>query len=404
MVLTDYEKEMMNGKFGAGVAEALRFQVALGDAFNAERMVEISRAHLALMHLASDRWYIAKLLEGGARCRVPATNNPIYDLDYLESVGIHDPAGEAQVLQELNESFKKLGIILTYSCTPELQANVPRFGETVAFSESSATPYVNAVCGARTNRESAKSALAAAVTGRVPLYGYLLDENRKGDILVEVDAAIRDDLDYHLIGYAAAKKIGTGVPVFTGIPLNTTPEQLLNFGTELATGAPIAMYHIPGITPEAPDLKTAFGGESPKRKVKIVDDDLRKTQEALSREEGEICFVMLGCPHYSIDQVGEVANLLDGKQIHAEVEFWVLTSSLTKELAGRMGHLEIINKAGGHIIAGTCPDISCWHSRYRGKTGVTDSVKATYYTHLGGMGFILKRRHECVEIALKGGF
>jgi predicted aconitase len=86
--------------------------------------------------------------------------------------------------------FKKLGIILTYSCTPELEANVPRFGETVAFSESSTVPYVNAVCGARTNRESAKSALAAAVTGRVPLYGYLLDENRRGDILVEVDAVL----------------------------------------------------------------------------------------------------------------------------------------------------------------------------------------------------------------------
>ncbi len=404
MELTDYEKDIMSGKFGEGQAEALRFQVALGDAFNAERMVEISRTHLALMHLDSERWYIDKLLGGGARCRVPSTCNPLYDLDYLESVGIHDPAGEAQVLKELNESFKKLGIILTYSCTPQLQANVPRFGETVAFSESSTAPYVNAVCGARTNRESSKSALAAAVTGRVPLYGYLLDENRKGDILVEVDAAIRDDLDYHLLGYAAAKKIGPSVPVFTGIPLNTTPEQLLNFGTELATGAPIAMYHIPGLTPEAPDLKTAFGGESPTRKVKIVDDDLQKIQVALSREEGDVCFVMLGCPHYSIGQVGEVASMLAGKQIHSGVEFWVLTSSPTKELAGRMGYLDIINNAGGHIIAGSCPDISCWHSHYRGKTGVTDSVKATYYTHLGGMGFILKRRHECVEVAIKGGF
>jgi len=394
---------MLDGKFGDGTAAAMELQVALGEAFDAERMVEISRAHVSLAHYPSDVWYTAKLAAGGARCRINPTCNPLYDLQYLENVGIRDPANEAGLLRKLKETFLKLGITLTYSCTPEIQSNVPRFGEYVAFSESSATPYVNAVCGARSNRESAKSALAAAITGRVPLYGYLMEENRYGNVLIEVETTIKDDFDYHLLGYAASHKMGAGVPVFTGMPMNPSPEELVCFGAQLATGGSVAMYHIVGVTPEAPDLETAFGGENPKKKLTITDLDLQKTQEQLSQGRGKIEFVMLGCPHYSIGQVAEVARLLEGKKIHPDVAFWVLTSPATRELADRMGYLDIINRAGGHIVGGTCADISCWYGLYSGKVGVTDSVKAAYYTPRMDMNFHLRRRGECVAIALSGG-
>ena len=79
----------------------------------------------------------------------------------------------------------------TYNCTPYIDTNVPMYKEVIAFSESSATPYVNSVWGARSNREGANSALCAAVTGFVPEYGLLLDENRKGNILVEVQADMK---------------------------------------------------------------------------------------------------------------------------------------------------------------------------------------------------------------------
>jgi len=403
MYLNDEEKRMLDGEFGEGTAEAMKLQVALGEAFDAERMIEISRAHVSLVHYPSDVWYMAKLVAGGARCRINPTCNPLYDLQYLENVGIRDPANEAELLRKVKETFLKLGITLTYSCTPEIQSNVPRFGEYVAFAESSATPYVNAVCGARSNRESAKSALAAAITGRVPLYGYLLEENRYGNILIEVETPIKDDFDYHLLGYAASHKMGPGVPVFTGMPMNPSPEELVCFGAQLATGGSVAMYHIAGVTPEASDLEAAFGGKNPEKKLTITDLDLQKTQERLSHGRGQIEYVMLGCPHYSIGQVAEVSRLLEGKKIHPEVAFWVFTSPATRELADRMGHLDIINRAGGHIIGGTCADISCWYGLYSGKVGVTDSVKAAYYTPRMDMNFHLRRRDECIEIALKGG-
>ena len=99
-----------------------------------------------------------------------------------------------------NEAYRKLGAQLTFDCTPYLQQNVPAYGEVIAFSESSATPYVNSVIGARTNREGANSALCAAITGMVPEYGLLFDENRKAEILVDVQADVKTDFDYQILG------------------------------------------------------------------------------------------------------------------------------------------------------------------------------------------------------------
>lgn len=405
MQLSKFEQQMISGEFGAGDQEAMKLLVAIGDALGAERMVKISRAHVSFTHFPSDEWYTSKLLAGGAKCRVSPTNNPLYDLDYLEKAGFGDPAGEREHLKSVRETFRKLGITLSYSCTPEIQQNVPRFGEHIAFAESSVTPYVNAVCGARSNRESAKSSFAAAITGRTPLYGFHLDENRYGDTLINVEADITDDFDYHLLGYAASQKMGFGIPVFTGMPMNPTQEELVSFGAQLATGGSVGMYHIVGVTPEAPDQETAFHGNTPQKTLTVTADDLRDVQKKLSKGGEKIDFVMFGCPHYSIAQITEVARGLEGKQIHKDVDFWVLASAATRKLAGEMGFLDTIEKAGGHIIESTCADDSCWHKLYGGgRAGVTDSVKAAYYTPRVGMYFHLRRRSECIEIAIKGGF
>lgn len=395
---------MLEGKFGEAMAYAMKIQVALGEAFDAERMVRIHRAHEAFGASESSVWFLELLAEMGARCQVPTTCNPTWDADYLKSIG--KPVFEEDVRPSIRtkEARKKIGIIPNECCTPYMEDNVPHVGEIIAFSESSATPYVNSVCGARSHRESANSALAAAVIGRVPWYGLLLEKNRRGEVLVNVEATLRDDFDYRCLGYKVGKEVGASIPVFTGMSsLRPSPEELTSLGAELATSGAVAMYHLVGLTSEAPDLETALGGESPKKEVTVSDTDLKKMQQATSYGEGKIDFVMFGCPHYNLNQVRDVARLLEGKTISKGVDFWVMTSFYTKELAKRMGYLEIINKAGGHLIAGTCSDMICWERFYRGKVGITDSFKAAYYDLPRGIQFILKRRFECIEAALRGG-
>ena len=405
MRLTDQEHKMLKGDYGPGVAEAMKIVVALGEAYDAPQLVKVSRAHEAFGGGESSTWFLELLAEMGAKCCVPTTCNPIFDDEYLEKIGRPLSREDTDLCRRSRVARTKLGIIPTECCTPYLDGNVPRMGEVIAFSESSATPYVNSVCGARSHRESANSALASAVCGRTPLYGSLLDENRKGNILVNMDAALKDDFDYHLLGYAVGKEAGTGVPVFTGMQdLCPQPAELMSLGAELATSGAVSLYHIVGFTPEARTLEMAFDGRAAKKELTVTSGDLEKVRQANSQQKGPLDFVMLGCPHYNLWQVRDVAMLLEGRTIRKGVDFWVFTSPVTRDYARTLGYEKIINRAGGHIIARTCCDEICWERFYQGKMGATDSMKAAYYTSKLGIGFILERRGQCIEAAVKGGF
>lgn len=399
MKLTQEQQDMLKGKYGKGTAYAMKIQVAIGESFDAERMVPITRAHVALSNQEADLWFCEKLLSERARCRVTPTVNPGFCLDFFKKRDMVAPEF-ADLMQRTHNAYKAIGAQLSYNCTPYIDTNVPNYGEVIAFSESSATPYVNAVWGARSNREGANSALCAAITGYVPEYGLLLEENRKGDILVEVQAEVKTPYDYHIIGMLG-KKIGEGIPVFTGFPKETiTKEGLRNLGAELNTSGTYGMYHIEGFTPEAPDLKTAFGGKEPKRRVVLTNEDKEQILEEISLSGGrKIDFAMFGCPHFTLEEVKYIASKLEGKKL--EKEMWILVSSHVKEMAVRMGLDDIITQAGGFIVPDSCPDQPCWR-HLAGKTGITESPKCAYYPQRRGIHFVIRDLDTCIEAALTG--
>ncbi len=399
MKLTQEQQDMLDGKYGKGTAYAMKIQVAIGESFDAERMVPITRAHVALSNQEADLWFCEKLLSEGAKCRVTPTVNPGFCLDFFKNRNMVAPE-YADLMQRTHNAYKAIGAQLTYNCTPYIDTNVPNFGEVIAFSESSATPYANAVWGARTNREGANSALCAAITGYVPEYGLLLDENRKGDILVEIQADVKTPFDYHIIGMLG-KKIGDGIPVFTGFPRETiTKEGLRNLGAQLNTSGAYGMYHIAGVTPEAPDLETAFGGKEPKRKVVLTNEDKEAVLKEISLEGNrKIDFAMFGCPHFTLEEIKHIAEKLEGKTLKKEM--WILVSSHVKEMAVRMGLDEIISNAGGFIVPDTCPDQPCWR-HLEGKVGITESPKCAYYPQRRGIHFVIRDLDTCIEAALTG--
>lgn len=399
MKLTQEQQDMLDGKYGKGTAYAMKIQVAIGECFDAPRMVPITRAHVALSNQEADLWFCEKLLSEGAKCRIAPTVNPGFCYDFFTKREMVAPEF-ADLMQRTHNAYKGIGAQLTYNCTPYIDTNVPMYKEVIAFSESSATPYVNSVWGARSNREGANSALCAAVTGFVPEYGLLLDENRKGNILVEVEADMKTAYDYHILGMLG-KKIGEGIPVFTGLPKETiTKEALRNLGAELNTSGAYGMYHILGVTPEAPDLTTAFGGKEPERKVVITNQDMEDILKEISLEGNRpIDFVMFGCPHFTLDEVKHIAGKIEGKKL--EKEMWILTSSLVKEMAERMGLDEIITEAGGFIVPDSCPDQPCWR-HLNGKVGVTESPKCAYYPQRRGIHFVIRDLDTCIEAALTG--
>ena len=206
--------------------------------------------------------------------------------------------------------------------------------------------------GARSNRESANSALCAAVTGYVPEYGLLLDENRKGDIVVHVEANMKSDYEYHLLGMMG-EKIGEGIPVFTGLPKHISSEALRNLGAQLNTSGAYGMYHIVGFTPEAPTLEAALGGKAPKHEVVITDKDLKDFEEKFSdaSHDGKVDFAMFGCPHFTLKEAMYIAKRIEGKKL--AIPMYILTSSDWAEMAHRMG-VDVYKRQGqGRLAGGT---------------------------------------------------
>lgn len=401
MILTDEQKAMLDGRYGEGVAYAMKIQVGIGECFDAERMVHIKRAHVALSNQAGDLWFAEKLVKAGAKCRVAPTVNPGFCISHFTGACRH-PANAEDVAHMLrtDNAYRALGAVLSYNCTPYIATNVPNFGEICAFSESSATPYVNSVWGARSNRESANSALCAAITGCVPEYGLLLDENRRGNILVRVEANMKSAYEYHLLGMMG-DKIGEGIPVFTGLPSVLEPEAHRNLGAQLNTSGAYGMYHIVGCTPEAPTLEAAFGGRRPEREVVITDRDIREFEERFSDElpNGKVDFAMFGCPHFTLEEARYIAECVEGKKL--AIPMYILVSSHALQMAERMGIADVLTEAGAEIIADSCPDQPCWHY-LKGKTGITDSPKCAYYPRRRGIRFAIRDLDSCIEAALTG--
>ena len=399
MKLNEDQQAMLDGKYGEGAAYAMKIQVGIGECFDAERMVPIKRAHVALSNQAGDLWFAEKLVAAGAKCRVAPTVNPGWSLEFFQKGWPDLTDADIEHMQRTDNAYRTLGAVLSYNCTPYVATNVPNFGEVCAFSESSAPPYVNSVWGARTNRESANSALCAAVTGCVPEYGLLLDENRKGDIVVHVEADMKSAYEYHCLGMMG-DKIGEGLPVFVGLPKVITPEALRNFGAQLNTSGAYGMYHIVGFTPEAPDLETALGGKKPKHEVVITDKDLKDFAEKFSDEnDGKIDFAMFGCPHFTLEETKYIAEHLEGKKL--AVPMYILVSSHAAQMADRMGLTKVLNDAGADVIPDSCPDQPVWHF-LKGKTGVTESPKCAYYPRRRGLKFVLRDLDGCIEAALTG--
>lgn len=397
MELTLQQQQMLDGARGEGAAMAMGVQAGIGKCFHARRLVPVSKVHVSLSAQEADVWFAGRLLEAGASCAVAPTVNPGYSLFHFRD-RISPEAVEN--MENTHRIYQALGARLTYSCTPYLGDNVPDFGEAAAFSETNATIFVNAVLGARTNRESAASALCAAVTGVVPEYGMLLPENRFPTVAVEVKAGLHSDFDYAVLGLTG-KRIGRGIPLFLGLPDSIGTEALIALGTELNVSGSYDLYHIPGVTAELKRDPDAFRSRPPQRTVTITQQDLEQTLEEFSPGgSGEIEYCILGCPHYTYGQIEAVRRLLDGRPAKAPV--YILTSASTRARAREAGLEDALLGLGAELIADTCVDEACCWGYLAGKPGVTDSPKGAYYMETAGVRMSVRDVNTCIRWAQNG--
>lgn len=412
MKLTNHEMRLVNGEEGEIKALAMSYLVKLGNAFDGEEMVDILYAHMssgsALREGEID--YLDELAGKGARVVVP-TSSEVIPVDLLNPEAISAPPDLVAEHLRLLSIQKQMGIVSTYTCVPFTQGFIPPAGSYIASMETAAIIYFNSILGAKTNR-CGYFVLYAALTGKYPKIGYLLDENRKGTHLVSVETKLNTPTDYGAVGFYVGSIVGSGVPVFEGIH-QPRQEDLMQLGAALATSGTVAMYHVPGITPETPTMESAFRDHNAAETIRVTKRDIRKTLEQLRTAKSPfVDFVFLGCPQYTVDQVRRVAALIEGRKVHENTALWIGTNRMAFAMAERMGYHDIIKKAGGVLVCDTCPMLSFLRLDALAKRGMsgpyfhtmlTDSPKQAKYAHTTmGCEIIVDRVDQCVEAAVSG--
>ncbi|TEU09874.1 DUF521 domain-containing protein [Candidatus Bathyarchaeota archaeon] len=350
MHLTNEQERMLDGEEGPAAAKLLELLVALGEVFEAERLVPVESAHISGVSYknlgeAGLKW-LEEQADLGARARIRATLNPAgMDMDLWREMGVPEEFAKGQ--RKVIEVFERMGVEPTCTCTPYLIGHVPKFGSQIAWAESSAVCFSNSVLGARTNRESGPTTLASAVTGLAALYGYRLDENRRPGVVVDVEAELRTTMDYSALGYVIGKKLGKTVPYFRGLG-RPSLESMKALGAACATSGGIALWHGEGVTPEAGQMKAFLDGLE---RLSVGDADLAEEVARLTRPLRDPVIV-LGCPHSSLAELADIATLVEGRDMGGKL--WVFTSRGVYEEAREAGYIGVIENAGGRVFRDTC--------------------------------------------------
>jgi predicted aconitase len=384
---------MLAGEDGLAAARLLELIVALGEVFEAERLVPVESAHISGVSYknlgeAGLEW-LEEQVDLGARARIRATLNPAgMDLDLWREMGVPEEFAEGQ--RRVIEAFERMGVKPTCTCTPYLIGHVPELGSQVAWAESSAVCFSNSVLGARTNRESGPTTLASAVTGVAALYGYRLDENRRPGIVVDVEAELRTTMDYSALGYVTGKKLCATVPYFRGLE-RPSLESMKALGAACATSGGIALWHGEGVTPEAGEMKAFIDGLE---RLSVGGSDLKEEAARLTKPLKDP-MIVLGCPHSSLAEMAEIAGLVKGGDMGGRL--WVFTSRGVYEEARKAGFVGVIESAGGRVFRDTCMVVA--PLREMGWEEVaTNSFKAGHY--MAGMG--LETRMGTIRELLTG--
>jgi len=402
MYLTEDEKRMLNGEEGEVVKQAMEILVALGNLYGADKLIPVKSAHCAGLSLKSHgiagmEWAEDMARKGG-KVRIPTTMN-VVGIDRSRDLKL--PSDWVKHQQRIEDAYEAMGCYGTSSCVPYNYGFAPKFGEHIAWAESSAVVFTNSVIGARDNREGGPSAWAAGITGRTPNYGMHLDENRIGNVLFNIQVELKDIADYGALGNFVGKMIGEKIPVFQNLG-NPTTDDLIYFGAALASAGGVALFHAIGITPEAPTLEDAFKG----REYEIVvigEEELAQGYKNLtSSKSKEVDYVALGCPHFSLNQIKQVADMLEGKKVKEGVTLWVHTNIPTKALAKQFGYLDTIEKAGGVVTQDLCTVLSVPES-LGFKTLATNSAKMGFYSPGGNSIDVWYGDVEhCLDAAISG--
>ena len=395
--LTDAEKRTLQGEDGIVKQKCMEYLVEMCRIAGAERLVDLDgTGDMHTPGLGLSQHYqitadeLADFADRGGRFAIPtfADKSP-----FPECAPIHgwekcnvcwaqnpnarndDPAFHENAMhKDVFKTLQKMGLMTTHSCANYLiMSYLPSVGQHCSWFESNQMPYCNATLGARTNFDGT---LATCLLGKAPYYDMHITEKRHGTILVETDRLIHSDLEWDVYGFAVGEAVDVEIPVVTGTSRPTTT-QYQKFNSASATGGAVRMYHLPGITPEAPTIEFATGGKPFKRQVMIGEDTLRRIYDTLNyHTSNDVDMAYLGCPHLNIVDLMRLAVKLDGKK--CKIPLWIMTAPWLYSTAVELGYKDTLEKAGAVLMTGAC--LAAMGAVPEGVRNIAvDTAKQAYY-------------------------
>jgi len=388
MHLTREEEKMLDGEYGWVSQVSMKILVRLGELFGATRLIPVQSAHLSgvsYKHMGDASIdFLTALAEGGGKAQTLSTLNPSsFDPTYLTERYNSERLEKQSCIINL---YTKMGINPTLTCTP-YYLRKPKQSQHLAWAESSAVIYANSVLGAWTNREGSPSALAAALIGKTPDHGVHQAANRKPNVLVKVEASLKNEAEFGALGIHLGKMLKDKVPMFRGMQ-NPSDEDLKQLGAGMASSGMTALFH-----PKARSDKEKLEA------ISIENKDIKEAVSGLCTTAEAPDLVFIGCPHCSLKEVKSVAGLLKGKKVRKGVELWVCASRHIRERA--KNYVDIIERAGGQVLCDTCVLVT-WVKDLDVHTLMTNSAKTAFYAPtLNEVEVTLAPMNECVKTACK---
>ena len=408
MILSEYDDALLSGDRGPAARMAMSILTRMAEVQGAHEMLDIWQVHIdSTIYMGEAGLEFAERLAGwGAKVAVPTSLN-VSGLDECHWRDWPVPEDWAHKAQRQMRAYQSMGCIPMWTCAPYQTSMAPRFGQQIAWGESNAIVFANSVIGARTERYPDLLDICAAITGRAPAIGLHLTDNRAGQLLLRLDnipmGLQQDDSFYPVLGILVGRLAGHRIPVISGLTVTPAEDQLKAFGAATASSGAVALFHIVGVTPEAPSLEAAFQGRPAVEERSITVDQLREIRRELTTAVGaKLDMVVLGSPHFSIAEFEQLAPLVAGKLRHPEVEFLVTTSRIMSALACEKGVLAPLEAFGARLTVDTCILATPMLPKSI-QVLMTNSAKYAYYAPgLLATKVVFGSMADCVQSAIEG--
>ncbi|WP_227493378.1 cis-3-hydroxy-L-proline dehydratase [Paracoccus kondratievae] len=397
--LTGQDRAFLQGQHGTATAQAMRIICAMAAQQGAAGLVDVTQGHIDGCIYASpaNLTFAERMVDMDARVIIPTTMNAIsVDRENWRQQGV--PPSLGGPAQRLADAYVKMGCQPSFTCSPYLLDSAPTQGEAIAWAESNAVVYANTVLGARTAKHPDFLDLCIAMTGRAPLSGPYLDQNRKARRIIEVELPPgADDAFWPLIGYLAGKASPDRIPLLRGLsPAKPGTDELKALCAAFGTTSAAPMLHVEGVTPEAEQI--ADDADHDRITAAMMASGWRQLNEGPDK----IDLVALGSPHASS---GECRALADGLASRRVAVPTILTTGRAIIAQARAeGVLQRLEESGVTVL----PDL-CWCSISepvfppRTHAVMTNSGKYAHYgPGLSGRAVRFGNLAQCIDAALTG--